>query len=90
MMNAALHEHVHQLLAKGQLPTAQPHAVFAGYGKGESCDACGKQMPESTVVYEISVGTGADAKAFALHLACYEVWRVEREHRTEPRCRNGA
>jgi hypothetical protein len=78
MMNAALHELVHQLLVNGQLPTDQPHGIYAGYGDGECCDACGESMPPPAVVYEINVGTGAAAKVFALHLHCYEVWQSER------------
>jgi hypothetical protein len=78
MTNAALHDLVHQLLIKGQLPTDPPHGVYAGYGHGETCDACGMSMPEPAVVYEINVGTGTAAKVFALHLDCYEVWRSER------------
>jgi hypothetical protein len=77
MTNTALHELVHQLLLKGQLPTDPPRGVYAGYGHGENCDACSTSMPAPAVVYEIDVGTGAAAKVFTLHLDCYEAWRAE-------------
>jgi hypothetical protein len=79
MTDSALHELVHKLIANGQLPVNNAYGLYASYGTGEVCDACGKSMPEPAVVYEINVGTGSAAKEFALHLKCYEVWRAERE-----------
>jgi hypothetical protein len=85
MHDSALHELVQKLLTTGQLPIERAHSVHAAYGKGDACGACGRSMPSSAIVYAISVGTGELAKAVALHLACYEVWRTERDRLEQKR-----
>jgi hypothetical protein len=48
--------------------------MYAGYGDGHICDACGETIDRTQGEYE---ATYDDGRAYRLHLACAGLWEVE-------------
>ncbi|MGQ0835599.1 MAG: hypothetical protein ACT4O5_11915 [Gammaproteobacteria bacterium] len=79
MDNAALHDLVQQLLAKGQLPNEAATRLVAAYGEDTPCAVCNAPMRASDVVYEVSFRSG-DTQPLVMHYACFDSWdHVRRE-----------
>jgi hypothetical protein len=62
------------------LPLAGEQKLFAGYGRDEICEGCGKPIGSTDVLYEVELNPSL---AVAMHLTCFEVWiDVSRQRRT--------
>jgi hypothetical protein len=66
---------IRRKVAAGLLPKEAPVKVWAGYGSGKKCDACGLPTSEADIEYEIDL---ADHLTFLFHQACFELWHEER------------
>jgi hypothetical protein len=50
-----LRDVIRRKLDDGALPTERPeHKVYAGYGSGAPCDACGDRILPAQVEYELN------------------------------------
>jgi len=58
----------------GALPTALPEKMYAGYGRGHPCVACGEPIRPAQVEYEMDYGGD---RIFRLHLGCAGLWEAE-------------
>jgi hypothetical protein len=65
-------------LDAGTLPLVRPPKMFAGYGTGGGCAACGDTIRLGQVEYELSY---RDGRAFHLHLGCAGLWDAELRRR---------
>jgi hypothetical protein len=66
----------------GKLPVTAPVKIWAGQGKGASCDVCGEAILPTDIEYETEM---AGAKSFRFHNKCLGVWHEERARFLEPR-----
>ena len=67
-------------LAAGLLPREPAGRVWAGPGRGETCNACDERITKGQTVYEWEYGDGK----VQVHLDCYQLWN---ELRQKPRPR---
>jgi len=74
-------------LDTGALPTRDPVQVRLGYGRGETCSACGHPVPSSEPEYDFDASKGRTVR---LHVECYRLWESERRRAgTRPRAESG-
>jgi len=59
-------------LSDGSLPYAS-NCVWAGHGRCQPCGICELAISAAEIEYEIV----ANGRQFAVHLACYCIWREE-------------
>ncbi|HKZ72793.1 MAG TPA: hypothetical protein VJ011_01945 [Steroidobacteraceae bacterium] len=78
MSDAELRKLVREKLSSGLLPRDAARQVLARYGKGETCDVCGRPTPSSGVVYEMRLFHGMEARSGLMDLACFDAWQQER------------
>jgi hypothetical protein len=62
----------------GQLRLDRPQKIYAGYGDGTACSACGEVIDKSQVEWE---ATYQDGQAYRMHLGCAGLWEAERTRR---------
>jgi len=58
-------------IARGLLPTGKPLRMWAGLGRGRSCDGCGQSITPTDLEYELEF---ADVPMIRLHRACTAIW----------------
>ena len=58
----------------GVLPVVRPDNLYAGYGRGQRCDACDESIDGTQVEYEM---TFADGRVYRLHISCAALWEAE-------------
>jgi hypothetical protein len=77
MDSASLRDVIRRKLHDGALPIDPPRdKIYAGYGSGTACDACGDPIQVGQVEYELNY---PDAhRTFRLHLGCAGVWEAVR------------
>jgi hypothetical protein len=64
-------------LNNGSLPAKPPrNKIYAGYGSGAVCDACGDSIQPSDVEYELNYPD--EQRTFRLHLGCASLWEAAR------------
>jgi hypothetical protein len=63
-------------IASGQLPRRGLSRMWGGYGTGQLCALCDKQIQPNEVEYEIE-HTGAAVQSFRFHIVCLSVWQLE-------------
>ena len=61
-------------VAAGTLPKYAPVKVWAGYGTGKLCDACGLPTSTAGIEYEVDM---ADRQTFLFHQPCLTMWHPE-------------
>jgi len=66
-----LRARVRARLADGQLPAIISTNVYAGYGAGDICAACGDPITAQQIVYEV------ETPPLTLHSHCHQVWQLE-------------
>lgn len=59
----------------GKLPIARPEKVWAGYGRGCTCDVCDQRITAADAEYEADM---PDGHTLHFHQACLAIWRRER------------
>jgi hypothetical protein len=80
MDRASLRDVIRRKLYGGALPTTPPRdKIYAGYGSGATCDACGDLIQPDQVEYELNYPD--DARTFRLHLDCADLWDAVRSTR---------
>jgi len=68
---------IRRKLSDGSLPTDPPRdKIYAGYGSGAPCDACGDPIQPAQVEYELSYP--AEQRSVRLHLGCAGMWEAVR------------
>jgi hypothetical protein len=72
-------ELIRQKLDDGTLPTKAPPKIYAGYGSGEPCDACGNTIFRAQAEYELSYPD--DRRIFRMHFGCASLWETLRRKR---------
>jgi hypothetical protein len=77
-LTAAQRQRILENIASGRLSLGPPAKMYAGYGDGRSCDACGEVIDRTQVEYD---ATYADGRAHRVHLACAVLWDAERRRR---------
>jgi hypothetical protein len=61
----------------GTLPSEPPRGkIYAGYGTGAPCDACGDPIYPAQVEYELNYPD--EHRPFRLHLGCAGLWEAVR------------
>jgi hypothetical protein len=77
MDRASLRDVIRRKLYGGALPTTPPRdKIYAGYGSGATCDACGETIRRAQIEYELNY---PDAhRTFRLHLGCAGLWDAVR------------
>jgi hypothetical protein len=69
MDRARLRDVIRRKLYDGALPTNPPPGkIYAGYGSGAVCDACGDPIRPAQVEYELNYPE--EHRTFRLHLGC--------------------
>jgi len=63
---------VRRRIASGALPAETPRRMWAGFGNGRPCDACGNAITLTAVEHEFDF---ADGRTVRFHDACSETWR---------------
>src|SRR4029453_11005705 len=53
--------------------------IYAGYGSGEPCDACGNTIFRAQAEYELSYPE--DRRIFRMHFGCASLWETLRRKR---------
>jgi hypothetical protein len=75
-----LRDVIRRKLDDGALPTERPeHKIYAGYGSGAPCDACGDPILPAQVEYELNYPD--EHRTFRLHLGCAGLWEAMRLQR---------
>lgn len=64
-------------LVHGELPRDGAARIWAGYGRGEDCTACGLPISREDVEYELEFPQSSP-RVVRLHRGCCEVWNTER------------
>jgi hypothetical protein len=73
----SLRDVIRRKLDDGSLPTERPeHKIYAGYGSGATCDACGDPIQPAQVEYELN--DPDEHRTFRLHLGCAGLWEAMR------------
>lgn len=62
-------------LADGRLPRDHIPQMWGGPGNGETCDGCGEIVTKTQMVLE---GLSAKECGVQFHVACFQVWDMER------------
>ena len=76
-------------IATGRLRLDTPPKMYAGYGSGGDCMACGEVIDKTQVEYEVVF---LDGQSVRVHLGCAGVWeaarrRQEQDHALNEDCR---
>jgi hypothetical protein len=72
-----LRDVIRRKLDDGSLPTERPeHKIYAGYGSGATCDACGDPIQPAQVEYELNYPD--EHRTFRLHMGCAGLWEAMR------------
>jgi hypothetical protein len=69
---------IQEKLAAGRLARAPIPRMWGGPGHGETCDGCGEIVTGAQMVME---NLGDPGGGVQLHVACFQVWDVERQVR---------
>jgi hypothetical protein len=73
----SLRDVIRRKLHDGSLPTDPPRdKIYAGYGSGSTCDACGDPIQPAQVEYELNYPE--EHRAFRLHVGCAGLWEAIR------------
>jgi hypothetical protein len=72
-MAARLSDLIRSKLDEHALPWELPAKLYAGYGGGAPCCACGDFILQAQVQYDVS----ADHETFRFHLGCFGLWEAE-------------
>lgn len=75
-------QQVVEAITSGRLRLDRPQKIYAGYGDGTECSACGAVIDKRQVEWEATYDNG---QAYRLHLACAGLWEAERLRRTSTR-----
>lgn len=65
-------------LMNEELPRDGAARMWAGYGHGDECSACGQPIEDSEVEYELEFPVLSRRHTVRLHRVCCEVWNAER------------
>ncbi len=77
MDRLSLRDVIRRKLRDGSLPTQPPtDKIYAGYGNGATCDACGDPIRAAQVEYELNYPD--EHRTFRLHLGCAGLWEAVR------------
>jgi hypothetical protein len=77
MDRASLRHVIRRKLHDGALPINAPRdKIYAGYGSGAVCDACGDPIHPAQVEYELNYPE--EHRTFRLHLGCAGLWEAVR------------
>ena len=68
-------QRVLEAITSGRLRLEPPLHIYAGYGDGTDCSACGEVIDKKQVEWEATYENG---KAYRLHHGCAELWDAER------------
>jgi hypothetical protein len=80
MDHASLRNVVRRKFYDGALPTNPPaDKIYAGYGSGATCDACGDPIQPTRVEYALNYPD--EARTFRLYLDCADLWDAARSTR---------
>ena len=80
MDRARLRDVIRHKLYGGALPTTPPRdKIYARYGSGAECDACGDPIQARQVEYELNYPD--EHRTFRLHLDCADLWDAVRATR---------
>jgi hypothetical protein len=61
-------------LRTGALPLRGSPTVFGGLADGETCSACGSEIPTGQLMID---GQGRRGRALPFHVLCFEIWNDE-------------
>ena len=76
----SLRDVIRRKLDDGTLPLERPeHKIYAGYGRGATCDACGDPILPAQVEYELNYPD--QDRTLRLHLGCAGLWEAMRLRR---------
>ena len=75
MEDAQVRERVREMLAGGQLPSADPAKLWAGPSMGKPCSVCGESIRTAT---EYELDSTSPPVTLLLHPHCYAIWNEER------------
>jgi hypothetical protein len=64
-------QRISERLADGRLPRSKSTQMWAGFGKGQSCDGCGEAILPNEVEHEHDL---TDGKTTRFHAACSVIW----------------
>jgi hypothetical protein len=77
MDRASLRDVIRRKLHDGALPIDPPRdKIYAGYGSGAACDACGDSIQPAQIEYELIYPD--EHRTFRLHLGCAVLWEAVR------------
>jgi hypothetical protein len=77
MDRPSLRDVIRRKLHDGDLPTRPPQdKIYAGYGSGATCDACGDPIHPAQVEYELNYPD--EQRTFRLHVGCAGLWEAVR------------
>jgi hypothetical protein len=65
---------VRQLVSDARLPDFAASQIIARYGDDSSCAACGKNVRNDDVMYELRFGIGRAGDLLKMHLRCFLAW----------------
>src|SRR4030095_11437580 len=71
-------------LRTGTLPLRGSATVFGGLSDGETCSACGSEIPTGQLTID-GQGRQGRGRALPFHVLCFEIWNDERRPVTEIR-----
>ena len=75
---ASVRQRIRQMLESGALPCEEPDKVWAGHGNGSHCAACGENITQVEVEYEVQLAS----VTLRLHRECHEIWHDECQPRS--------
>jgi hypothetical protein len=61
----------------GRLPNPQGHRLFGGKGDGALCACCDRFITSSEIQFDIESRRADGWVSHAMHLECFELWRIE-------------
>ncbi len=63
-----------EAIAAGRVPVLLSLSFSAGYGQGDPCCICNRQITPAQVEYEVTI---AGLGRFNFHLTCHAHWQLE-------------
>jgi hypothetical protein len=75
--DAALRDLIRARIRSGRLPRDQGHRLFGGKGEGTLCACCDRFITSAEIQFDIESPHAGEWVSHAMHLHCFELWRIE-------------
>jgi hypothetical protein len=75
--DAELRDLIRARIRLGRLPNPQDYRLFGSRGEGTPCACCDRFITSSEIQFDIESRRADGWISHAMHLECFELWRIE-------------